>query len=35
MALSLPADRLHLFDADGWALERRVNITDQPLALPA
>ncbi|MBN8488298.1 MAG: hypothetical protein J0M20_11325, partial [Burkholderiales bacterium] len=26
---------LHLFDADGWALERQVEIADQSLALNA
>ena len=35
VAMSLPAGHLHLFDADGWALERRVEIADQSLALPA
>ena len=33
LPLALPSHQLHLFDADGWAAERRVDVTDLPLAM--
>ncbi|MES2150933.1 MAG: sn-glycerol-3-phosphate ABC transporter ATP-binding protein UgpC [Pseudomonadota bacterium] len=33
LPVALPAHHLHLFDADGWAAERRVDVTDEPLGM--
>ena len=33
LPLALPAQHLHLFDADGWAAERCVDVTDEPLCM--
>ncbi len=33
LPVALPPQQMHLFDADGWAAPRSVDVTDEPLAL--
>jgi multiple sugar transport system ATP-binding protein len=33
LPVALASQHMHLFDADGWAAERRVDVTDEPLCL--
>jgi multiple sugar transport system ATP-binding protein len=33
LPVALPPQNLHLFDADGWAAERCVDVTDEPLCM--